>query len=448
MSRQATLPPARERNRYGIRPFNPENAAAANDALFDRVVLKVQGRVTPMWPDAVAEFASGVGTNSASPLFERVRGWKDRRVSKLRTGTTISKAKLVVWDHGTFGSIDLELTVNPMRTLGHLLDRYSYEQIADLTPTEFFEKRRSPRAKSLTLDGNDNMVADFLAFSGTVHTARVQRVAEYLRSFEAHLIARIMEGLCPPELGYDLQLLGGNAVAENDHARVELEWSSLKVSQCEVCWEWHDPDALSKVHALADTAVTSARSTEVNFFDRPTVERTLGALAVRLPLPGDVVIVIYAKAQDRLRVEVRYPTGLAKTVGDRLPTGTRMLKDWLDVTSNHAAQRVPWESLHALLTVPSQPDLDALADLLAAVADATDRAKSKRQGLLRQLLRHGAVTGTSRDGPAPYQVLKKLADRGVVEHMRLARRDAEEGRRYRLADRYAGLIERLHGEAT
>lgn len=114
--------------------------------------------------------------------------------------------------------------------------------------------------------------------------------------------------------------------------------------------------------------------------------------------------------------------------------------DWLDVTRGHAAERVPWENLHRLLTVPPQRDLDALADLLAALADATDGAKSKRQGLLRQLLRHGAVTATPRDGPAPYQVMKKLADRGVVEHIRLVGRDAERGRRYLLSARYRDLV--------
>lgn len=439
MSRQATLPPARERNRYGIRPFNPENAAAANDALFDRVVLKVQGRVTPMSHDAVTEFANGVGTSPASPLLERVRREKGRWSSKLRGGTTISAAKLAIWDNGTFGSVDLELSVNPMRTLGHLLDRYSYEETAHLTATEFFEKRRAPRAKGLTLDGNDNMVADFLAFSGTVHTTRVQRVSEYLRRFEACLIARIMEDLCPPELGYDLRFEGGNAVAENNHARVDLEWSSLKVTQCEVCWEWHDPDALAKVHAIADAAVASARSTEVNFYDRPTIERSLGALAVRLPLPGDVMIVIYAKAEDRLRVEVRYPKGLGQLLAGRLPAD-RKLKNWLDAISQHAAERVPWQNLHLLLVLPPDPDQDALVDLLAAIADATEGAKSKRQGLLRQLLRHGAVTATSRDGPAPYQVVKRLEERGVIEHIRLMGRDGKAGRRFRLTDRFSGLV--------
>lgn len=102
---------------------------------------------------------------------------------------------------------------------------------------------------------------------------------------------------------------------------------------------------------------------------------------------------------------------------------------------------VPWEGLHDLLAVHPEPSVDALADLLAALADATDRAKSKREGLLLELLRHGAVTGTSRDGPVPYQVLQKLADRGVLEHVGLVGRDRPQGRRYRLSRRYQGLVD-------
>lgn len=439
MNKPATLPPARERNRYGIRSFNTQKSVGANFALFDRVALKVQGRITPFSPTAIADFASGVGSSTASALFERVRRERGRWASKIRSGSTISAGKLAVWDNGVHGSFEIELVVNPIRTLGHLLDRYSYGEIADLSVIDFFDRREAPTAKDVTLDGNDNMVADFLAFSGSVHSTQVQRVAEFLRLFEDRLQARIIEDLCPNDLGYEISMDSGSAVAVTEDARVELDWSHLKISQCEVCWEWHDGDALARVHALADAAITSARSTEVNFYDRPTVMRDLGALAVRLPLPSNVSIVVYAKAQDRLRLEVRYPSGVAKIASDRLPR-TRRLRDWFQAISEHAAERVPWAGLHDLLTVPAEPTLDALADLLAEVADATERAKSKRQGLLRQLLRHGAVTGTARDGPAPHTVLNKLVDRGVLEHVRLVGRDSQFGRRYRLCERYRGLV--------
>ena len=441
MNEPATLPPARERNRHGIRSFNAQKPVDKNFALFDRVALKVQGRITPYSPTAIADFASGVGRSTTSPLFERVRRERGRWASKIRSGSTISAGKLAVWDNGVHGSFEIELVVNPIRTLGHLLDRYSYGEIADLSVIDFFDRREAPTARDLTLDGNDNMIADFLAFSGSMHSTQVQRVAEFLRLFEDRLQARIIEDLCPNDLGYAISIDSGSAVAVTDDARVELDWSHLKISQCEVCWEWHDSNALARVHALADAAITSARSTEVNFYGRPTVVRDLGALAVRLPLSSNVSIVVYAKAQDRLRLEVRYPTALNKFVGDRLPSSRRTLLDWFDAIREHAAERVPWEGLHDLLAVPPEPNIDALADLLTALADATDRAKSKREGLLRELLRHGAVTGTSRDGPAPYQVLQKLADHGVLEHVRLVGRDRQQGRRYRLSRRYQGLVD-------
>ena len=440
MSKPEGLPPARERNRHGIRPFTVDHPATADTALFDRLALRLRGRVTARSHNGVQSYVDAIGTETPSPLFERVRREKGRWASKVRSGTTISAAKLALWDDGNMGGIDLELSVNPIRTLSHLLDRYEYAEISDLSPTAFFEKRPSAKAKSLTLDGNDNMVANFLAFGSSLQATYVQRVAEYLRRFEANLLARLMEGLCPAELGFDVRVEGRNAIGENDLVRVELEWSTLTVSQCEVCWEWHDPHALSKVHALADGAITAARSTEVSFFDRPTISRELGALAVRLPLPTDVTIVVYAKANDRLRIEVRYPKGVASIIEGSLAPAPRLLSDWLTALSNHASARVPWASLHALLATPPEASHDALAELMASVADATEGCKSKRQGLLLDLLRHGAVTGTSRDGPAPYRVLEKLAERGIVEHVRLVKRDAKQGRRYRLSPRYIGLI--------
>lgn len=223
MRKPATLPPARERNRHGIRSFNIQKPVEANAALFDRVVLKVQGRISPYTPTAVADFANGIGSGTASPLFERVRRERGRWVSKIRSGSTISAGKLAVWDNGIYGSFELELVVNPIRTLGHLLDRYSYGEIADLSATDFFARREAPAAKNVTLDGNDNMVVKFLAYSGSVHSTQVQRVANFLRLFEASLLGRIVEDLCPDEFGYQIGIDNGCAIAVNDNTRIDLD---------------------------------------------------------------------------------------------------------------------------------------------------------------------------------------------------------------------------------
>lgn len=391
-------------------------------------------------------FAEGIGTGAATPaLFGAVhcrgRRWEAESVS----GSTISDAKLTYWNRDTEGVLDLTLVVNPIRTLAHLLDWYEFDEFGDLSPAEFFTARPSPSAASQTLDGKDNMLPDFLAFGSSVHSTQLQRVATYLSMFEEALKGYVRDQLCPPGQGYETGEQDGAVWAWNDDFLLRLDWGDLTLSQCEVCWERHDERALEAVHRLADGILLAARSASVTTHPlgpRTEVNRDLGALSVRAPLvPSKINLVVYAKAASRLRFEVRYTKDLPDNVRRLLPPAPRRLTDWFDVVRENAAGRVRWDELYEMLTPAPQPTLDALAELLAAVADATDKAKAKREGLLRELLLHGALTATNRDGAAPVQVVERLRKRGIVEHVRLTNKDAKIGRRYRLTSRFLGLAQ-------
>lgn len=446
MSSSESLPPARERNRQGIRSYSETAWFDASDALIDRAQLTVTGTLHAKSPEAIRQFAEAIGTGTADALFGRARADSSRRwVAKAKKSTTISHAELTAWEHPERSGFKMVLTINPIRTLSHLLDAHTFEEIAGLTPWEFFAKRTQPRAAQMTLDGQDNMVADFLAFGGTVHSTYVQRVATYLGLFERALVFRLLDELCPMDQGYGHRRTEDAWEAESDDLTVRLMWGQLNVSQCEVCWERNDPEALARAHALADDMLLSARSVEVPLFAIPgTVERKLGSPAVRIPLPGEVAVVVYAKARDRLRFEVRYIKDLPDKVRGRLQRGSRSLVQWFDAIREHAASRLPSEQLHQRLEPRDEPTVEALTELVLAVTDvARGKQRSKRDHLLRELLRQGAVTATANDGEVPEGILRRLAARGFLEHVRLVKRDAIVGRRYRLAPRYAGVVGKL-----
>lgn len=450
----ANLPPARERNRYGLRPFLAPHPPEAAEAMLDKVVLRVTGQVRAESEKALDDFAALIGScqataTDAAPRLFGVGSWNGRKWTARRVeGTTIGGGELNFHRHErqrNEAGINLELWINPIRTLGHLLDRYPFEDIAGLSPLDFFRPTLNATATRRALDHRDNMIADFLSFSGTTQKGMVQRVANYLTAFEQALMGRVILELCPPEQGFTHSDDYGEVVATNGRVDLRLSWNTLNVSQCEVCWERHDPDALAKVHVVADRVLTSARTVEVQTYPdakAATIERVLGAISVKVPLvqSGGIVLVVYAKAVDRLRIEVRYLSDIPQQVRERLSGSPRRLTDWFDALRHDAAPRIPWGRLKELLSVRDEPTLDAMLDLLEAVADVTDKCKNKRRGLLQQMLTHGAVTASNRDGATPSSVLERLTRRGVVEHVRLVGKDAEIGRRYRLTSRYAGLV--------
>ena len=453
MSGTTTLPPARERNRQGIRAFTENTAWSASEALLDRVELRVSGTVHAHQQEAIDRFARRISDRPEGvPLFGKPQRWRGSWVAKCTSATTIPAGELAVSRALPDAPFTVKLVVNPMRTLGHLLDRHSFDEIAGLTPDEFFTPADPASASAKSLDGQDNMVSDFLAFSGTVHSIYVQRVATFLRQFEVFLRAYLLHQLCPPENGFEYSHDHGTSVAWNDNNEVRLDWGALTVSQCEVCWERHDPRALEKVHVMAEGVLNAARAGAVRthpMIAGPSIERDLGAVSIKVPLTpsGHIVMAIYAKALDRLRVEVRYLKNLPDLVRDRLPQ-PRRLTDWFDAIREEAVPRVPWAELHRLLLPAERTAVDALSELLEAVADVTDTAKSKRKPIFEQLLLHGSITSTTRDGNAPARILERLAKRGIVEHVRLVRKDNPIGRRYRLTDRYRSALRAMSASAA
>lgn len=442
MTSEVRLPPARERNRHGISRYLGEPAAGPLAAMFDRVSLKVSGSVAYADTASLSAYAEAIGSPSFLLGRPHISGKRWQCSERGGDKTTISRCKMALWySEDRPAQFSLELTVNPTRTLTHLLDAHTYAELASLSPRAFFTAQASPAAAEITLDGRDNMVADFRAFSGTVAQTRLQRVAEFLTLFERNLLSLMLEEMCPPSLGFEEIGAEGGQSRRNERLQVSLHWADLTVSQAEVCWEWHEPEAVSQAHALAEMAFLSARSTDISFFPLAGIARELGSPSVRIPLNNGIDLAIYAKARERLRFEVRYKAKLGEKLRNKLRPRPHSLVRWFDLIREDAHPRVPWQRLDDALSISHPPDTDLLADLLDGIATAARTNAQVRRDLLLNLLRHGGVTSTGPKGAFPEGVMKRLAATGVVEHIRLVPRDASRGRRYSLARRFQSLLE-------
>ncbi|WP_157799379.1 hypothetical protein [Qipengyuania seohaensis] len=415
--------------------------------MFDRLELRVKGSIAARDAASMESYVGQIGASAEQPRLlglAHLHGgaWKASAVN----GTTISRCDVRIVRTSPNAHLEMVISVNPMRTLGHLLDRYRFDDLTAIEPTDFFAAAPEPTAANLTLDGNDNMVSDYRSFAGTVHRTYLQRVAEFLALFESNLRSKIFAELCPASIGFDRHEEGATSLGRNDDVEVRLDWGDLTVSQAEVCWERYDPDALDKAHEFARQILVSARSASVDTYGGrrgPTVGRNLGAVSTQLPLTpsGDVSLAIYAKARDRLRIEIRYRKDLPEKVRARLPANPH-LTDWLNAISEAASERLSAHDFARLTQPVREAHEEALADLLDAVADVTTKAGGKRRPIFLELLRHGSITATNHHGTAPTRILERLASRGVLEHVRLVKKDSKIGRRYRLTEKYLPLVTR------
>jgi hypothetical protein len=414
--------------------------------LFDRLELRVKGSITACDAASMENYVSQIGAGAEQPRLLGLAqphggAWKASAVN----GTTISRCDLRIVRTSPNAHFEMVISANPMRTLGHLLDRYNFDDLTAIEPSEFFAAAPEPTAANLTLDGNDNMVSDYRSFAGTVHRTYLQRVAEFLALFESNLRSKIFAELCPASIGFNQLEEGAVSLGRNGDVEVRLNWDGLTVSQAEVCWERYDPDALDKAHEFARQILVSARSASVDTYggrQGPTVGRNLGAVSTQLPLTpsGDVSLTFYAKARDRLRIEIRYRKNLPEKVRTRLLANPRLI-DWLDAISQAASERLSDHDFARLAQSTQEVHEEALADLLDAVADVTSKASGKRRVIFLELLRHGSITATNHHGTAPTRILERLASRNVLEHVRLIKKDGKVGRRYRLTEKYLPLVQ-------
>lgn len=229
---------------------------------------------------------------------------------------------------------------------------------------------------------------------------------------------------------------------------LRLDWPALAVGQCEVYWERRDENALQTIARVATEGLRAARSATVRrhtLVDNLEVKRANGALSLVLPQNQNetVALAVYAKMRDRLRFEVRYRKDVPQSVRDRLSPNRSRLASWIVALREDAVRRLPWHRLHDLLqNEPAPPRVAMLLDLFDTVAKIAARDVEMRRTVLEQLLTTGGISVGEGPGMPSADLVGALARAGVVEHVRLVRREAaRSGTRYRLSTRYAGLCD-------
>jgi hypothetical protein len=453
MTDSRQLPPARERYKSGMRSLDWDVAPNADEAFIDRVRISVSGSVQYLTEDGDDRYRALLnGGPSGSFLHADYRIFGTGHSVRPGFRMKVMKGSSILWGElklsPLFGRdgcrLQLDLQLNPTRTLSHLLGRYSIEDIESLDAAAFFALDPAPVATAISLDANDNMVADFAAFSGTFFHTRTSYIRRFLAAYERALKDALIEHLCPVQQGFIVGDDCDDIVARSDFCSVQVGWSELSVGQCEVYWERQTTSALDVVRHLADGALAAARSCEVTAHPMAgdvTMERELDALSVRWPLTPrrNLTLAIYAKSRDRVRLEVRYHEKIPSEVRDGIRRERGRMFEWLESLRRDASGRIQFEGLRRLLEPAAPPSVTALCDFIEALDAACNQVADTRRRVLELLLTTGGISVPPSGAEVPPGVVDHLRRAGVVERVRLVGRELRGSRRYRLTEKFRGL---------
>jgi hypothetical protein len=174
------------------------------------------------------------------------------------------------------------------------------------------------------------------------------------------------------------------------------------------------------------------------------VAREAGSLVVTIPLDAsrshwkaEKELVVYAKADNRIRFEVRYYASLPDAItASRDPV--RLTRLFIEAR-NDALTRLPWDRLGEIMRDAPTVPAEELIPLVEFTRRATDGHAHAFRAALEALLLTGGVSEAEEGGWATPALIDQLARHGVLEPIKGVR--SQRGtRRYRLAARYQGLL--------
>jgi hypothetical protein len=453
-SNDPNSPVARERNQNGLRHIASQTPPSADEARIDRIKVKLSGTVRCAGAEALNSYFRHM--DSSDPLGEPTLftqlGRGGTRVAGVRKDTwTVLGGRVRYFINGVSNvGIAVELDLNPTRTLQHAISLHTFDELAGLTPREFF--RRSTRVRTsteaATLTHTDNALIGPRNLGGTVFSARTARWTEFLRIYENQLRALIAEALLPPELGFPVGQVSGTGQVENGDVSVDLRWCNLVVSQAEVYWERWAPDASNIARRFADRAMCASSDATTRLYptreqvgSHRSVDRKNEQYAIVIRQTEEVDFAAYAKLSERVRFEMRYQRDLTKPLGGRPPSDDgAVMNAWMTALVLDATNRLPWTDILTQL-----PNVES-GDRIAATVGLADAIRAACEGmgrldlfadLLDHLLRHG---GASEGAGGPFAepgVFSALARRDVVTKVRLqGRRRIGTPVRWSLTPRY------------
>ncbi|GAO39226.1 hypothetical protein SCH01S_28_00850 [Sphingomonas changbaiensis NBRC 104936] len=223
-------------------------------------------------------------------------------------------------------------------------------------------------------------------------------------------------------------------------SEVRLHWSSVSLTRCEVYFERYHNNALEAVRRASMSILDNDVQSTVTQYGRSSVDRSGGALSIRLSLSKSRTLVIYAKERRRLRFEVQR-TGKAGVARSRAPETFENLFRLLRADKRHSHEQVPWGTIGLQF---DEPDAPTLADLVAIFrkvfrAAASD-ADAASETIATLLIDGGIMVDETNNG----SIIGALEREGLVARVRLrSRAPKRSAPRFALTEPYASLQRRL-----
>ncbi|WP_447931864.1 hypothetical protein [Sphingopyxis fribergensis] len=353
-------------------------------------------------------------------------------MSRSRNGSTITECKVrIASTRSQQGTININLSVNPTRTLAHLLARFGNElspaelwsEIASLSPVSFFAKAEAGLISS-SLDGSDNWlpatryVRDRLGGDPWEHFLPI-----YVDRLRVVCNALLMEALVDPANEPTNRV-------PSPMGDVSLHWGDVRVSSVETYFERYHRHAISTVRRGGNALLAADHSVDFwRYLPAATsFHRENARFSVSMKLPGTRRLAIYAKLRDRLRFEIR-----RKGKGDysRLasPTdGNMRLLGILEQERRALLGAVEWEAIGELFAGPDHPEIADIETLIEQVCASCGQEASFAAEILNRLLFDGAIT----EADVPRAIIGNLRKRGIVDRQLIRVRDIN-GRTKRFA---------------
>lgn len=350
------------------------------------------------------------------------RGVVKLSLSSQDNGSTISECEVSVFStQGDQGGIKVALTVNPTRTLAHLLARFDQgilpsdlrAELSALSPMTFFSQ--APTGTILaSLDNSTNWLP------APRHVR--ERLGEDYWDFFIFVFCEQLRTFC------NLLLMEAAVEPSNEPTNrissssgdVSLDWGGVRVSSVESYFERYHAQAVAAVRR-GGTALLAADHS-VDFWryapQASSFHRENDRFSVGLKLTNIRRLSIYAKLRDRIRFEIR-----RKGKGDyrTLPTpttGTMRLVDILQLERAVLLDAVRWDAIGELFAGPDRPEMADVAELIsqvgAACADADDVAAT-----INMLIFEGGISATN----ATQSTISNLQRRGIITRYRVRPRD-------------------------
>lgn len=361
-------------------------------------------------------------------------------LSKRQNTSTINACDIAVRRINTSeGLVQLDLTLNPTRTLAHLLIRAS--QLSDIRPewsgllsdvlqrlpvVEFFARADGDLLRAL--DGSDNVLPPTRQvrerLGDDFWTSYLAIFAAKVRHFCIHLLSEFP----------NVQTEGAVDRISLPDGEVVVDWAEIRVPQIECYFERFHRDAIMAVRRGGWAVLAADHSSEMRMYaDRATFSRDNARFAVGLPLDDAHKLAIYAKLPDRVRFEVRR---MGKGNYTDLPppiSPTSRLTDILNHEREQVLGTIRWPSIGELFAGPDRPQLHDLEHLLEQLRWAAEGDADLLATLFKSLLIEG---GLSDDG-VPARAIQHLVQQRVIARVRIRRRDINNRtRRYALTAPY------------